>query len=98
MHGVQTTLEDLLETHVPALLTAYSLLRSRSLIMPLVRVIGNRHILLQLLLLLTHLLARLYTNKLSEPVYLGEDHLPHLTNVLDNLEVEVERLRARGLV
>ena len=64
---------------------------------PLVRVIRNRYV---RLLRLRHLLPLrlLHSNLLTEVVHLCKDHLTHLRDIIDNLEVKVECSRTGRLV
>lgn len=67
---------------------------------PLLATGGHGHLRCTTLLTSTAVLGRPWdgSHKLSEAVDLLEDHLAHITNVIDHLEVEVEGSRAVRLV
>jgi len=99
MHCVQATLQYLVQVHVMALLRHCVLLWPWIFVRPLSRFVRDGNIRLRLTHLSSHLCLRLlYANLLPETLYFGHNHFPHLGHVLDDLEVEVERSWASGLI
>ena len=63
-----------------------------------VEVVRDGNSLTGLLARASTLLTRLLADVLAEPVHLSKDHLLHLADIFHDLELEVERSRARRLV
>lgn len=80
--------------------SSLGLLRPRILLRHAVEVLRNGHVARGVLRHhpLLHLRAGLLSDDVAEALHLVEDHLLHLADVVDDLEVEVEGLRADGLV
>ena len=91
MHGIQATLQLLLQ---PSSALSISFLRSGILSAPAPTALRDGHS----RTISLRGLARLDAHVLSEPVDLLQNHLAHLADVLDDLEVEVECRRAARLV
>ena len=73
------------------------LLRPRILLLPPIIMLGDGHI-AQRLLRRLHMGPGLDAHELTKALYLVQNHLLHLANLIDDLEVEVEGGWADGLV